>query len=82
MYVGPADPFLHLPWGAQRMSQVCTTPRSLKYLRYSLDQWSEGNSDYLLRLLGLLSYYRSRRFSRGKRGRRTHQASQEMLQNR
>ena len=55
---------LNLPWGKVPLSQAFSTGRSLSYIRYCLDRWNEGESRYLLRLVGLSGYRPSKKRSR------------------
>lgn len=43
------------------MSQAFSTGRNLSFIRYCLDRWSEGESRYLLRLVGLSGYRPSKK---------------------
>lgn len=52
---------LNLPWGPVPLSLAYSTGRSLSYIRYCLDRWSEGESRYLLRLVGLSGFPPSRK---------------------
>ena len=42
---------LYLPWGAETLKKAFSTPRSLHYLRWTLDQLTRGNTKYLRRIL-------------------------------